>query len=335
MNVFVALVAAKHFTENLTTNGLIGDKQLFSIDPICPRVVRCSVGRQGFGDQLEQYIYCVRRAIVLNGTVVLSPDAFGRKPLAGKMKHSGFHDYFESAKLLGVRFVPDLLGEMKDAGQRDDDDAPLPCNTSASVNMWGNGYWANHAPKAMLPIPASLRAAIRTADARANCKANYPRTASYPNVTTVLIHVRTGDVCLKCGDVNYIHRVLRSVRTRMSLLPSNYTEIVFESDDGLKLLRKAFPRAQFRQSSLVQTICSFLGADVLVATGSSLPTSVAQFALPGQPMVFEEVPKTMLTIREKNVSFYRWYDIKRTPQKYTSPVYHLHDSIHMIDGTVI
>lgn len=309
---------------------LVVSNHLFAIDRKCPRIVRCTMGDSGFGDHIERYVYCVRRAIVLNGTLVISQNSFVH-PHGVRKGHSGYSDYLSAAKLIGIRFV--VPPPVRDVGSRDVDNTPLRCNTSAKVNLAsGRAKWRNFAP-GLLPIPATVRAAIQSDSARTQCKTKYPSTMSRPGLATILLHVRIGDICLNCDRPGYFQRVLRSVWTRMVLQPNN-TQIIFESENELPRLRAAFPEAQFRQSNLTFALCSFLSADVLIATGSSFPIAAAQFAMSGKPVVFEEMPKGMRKVAPKNAkSFFDWA-YPRNRHTYTSAVYYLYDSHHLIDGSL-
>jgi len=58
------------------------------------------------------------------------------------------------------------------------------------------------------------------------------------------------------------------------------------------LLHARFPEARFHfNSSLRDTVCRFLTADVLVTDGSSLPVFASAFAPPRRPVVLEEARK--------------------------------------------
>jgi hypothetical protein len=131
--------------------------------------------------------------------------------------------------------------------------------------------------------------ALRRGNARRKC---LDRGLGFKPSSTVNIvwHVRVGDICLRCDDSDYYTSLYaRMIRTARASLASH--QLVFESQGAIDFLEKhiLFKDAIFNtNSTLIDSICRFLTADVLITSGSSLPPFVAAFAPPWSPIVFEE-----------------------------------------------
>jgi len=101
-----------------------------------------------------------------------------------------------------------------------------------------------------------------------------------PREKYVVVHIRTGDECLFCHDVDY-------ASTLLSLFPNMH--VVFESEHPLLEIERAFPEAEFRHSSVLAAVCLMAHAAAVVSTGSSFPALVTAFV--DGPVVFEDVRK--------------------------------------------
>ena len=87
--------------------------------------------------------------------------------------------------------------------------------------------------------------------------------------------MRAGDICLHCDDLSYYRRIHLLLNT--SLEGFEY-KIIFEAQEKVTFLEQEFPHAQFHiGSKLVQTVCNFLTADILITAGSSFAPMAAAF----------------------------------------------------------
>ena len=105
----------------------------------------------------------------------------------------------------------------------------------------------------------------------------------------IVWHVRTGDICPRCGDSAYFKR-LYSALLRVPQIGRNH-ELYIESQHPVTFLESVplFRSAKFSSnSSLLQSVCKFLTADLLLTTGSSFSPFVAAFAPQWSPILFEE-----------------------------------------------
>lgn len=112
-------------------------------------------------------------------------------------------------------------------------------------------------------------------------------------------HIRTGDTCIECSS-SYYRRTWKPIR---DMLGGRRVKLTFESQhplvcvngkgpwcDNIKWpMKLMFKKATFsHNSTLHETVCRFLTADILLMTGSSLPAMVSAFADPWEPIVIEE-----------------------------------------------
>jgi hypothetical protein len=117
-----------------------------------------------------------------------------------------------------------------------------------------------------------------------------------PSAINVAIHVRNGDVCVNCRLVNARGLDYRLVmRTIRSAFRCGLINTVFFTQNELPWVAGAFPGARVVTASdagVAEAVAHMLGAHVLVATGSSLPTAAAAFSpSPRHPVVLEGMTK--------------------------------------------
>ena len=120
-----------------------------------------------------------------------------------------------------------------------------------------------------------------------------------PSAINVAIHVRNGDVCVNCRLVNARGIDYRLVmRTIQAAFRCGRTNVVFFTQNELPWVATAFPGARVvttGEAGVSEVVAHMMGAHVLVATGSSLPTSVAAFSpSPHRPVVLEGMTKESL-----------------------------------------
>lgn len=261
--------------------------------PACPRYIYCSLVSGGLGDLLEHYTHCLYVAQLIQATLVLSGDAFTMAP----HKHLGHEDYPAAAELLGINTTsahpPNVSWDLSEKLQWQDalsfsrgGNASIPCNKLLRAGMADCPIrWCSNDPD--YRGLQAVRWKLRSMHPRQKCLKRGlgfpPRAAGDP--LRVLWHVRTGDVHTDTGQFGALLVTLRA------LADSRRLRVLFESQDELPArLRETFrEEAEFAVGSpLLQVICRFLTADVLVITGSSFPALIAAFAPPWTPVVLEE-----------------------------------------------
>jgi hypothetical protein len=92
-----------------------------------------------------------------------------------------------------------------------------------------------------------------------------------------------------------MHTLLTSLEVNATDLvgPWGRVNVTFESQEAPPaFLAKKFPSAHFRVGrEIVDSVCSFLSADVLVTSGSSMAVVAAFASHEDKPVIFEEVRK--------------------------------------------
>ena len=287
----------------------------------CTRSLRCGTGGAGFGDQLEHYTYCVYAAQLLNATLELAPDALARGP----GRHCCAEEYADAAALLGLTTPAVATGGSVLLGTAPPQQPGGATSVSwaqarALAASWANGSavppcgvayesslqscpeapgrynWCPLTPgyDAMATARPRLQALAAGAAQRCAARGLSVRTGADNAATPVIVlHVRTGDVCLRCEDGGAYFATLLARLLAASPTLANRHRLVVHSQKPLDFLgdaaRIAFANATIAiNATLPATVCAFLTADVLIATGSSLPYAVAAFAPRWAPLVVEE-----------------------------------------------
>ena len=142
------------------------------------------------------------------------------------------------------------------------------------------------------PVYNSLQvvtATLRDNFAKQTCRSRRLGFAAKSCSVKIVWHVRTGDICPRCGDSEYFKRLYTSL-LKVPQIRSNH-ELYIESQHPVTFLETLplFRSAKFNSnSSLLQSVCKFLTADILLTTGSSFSPFVSAFAPAWSPILFEE-----------------------------------------------
>lgn len=260
----------------------------------CEVQLDCDLGMDGLGDQLEHYVYCLNAAKMLN--ISYFPPSWP----VGK-----FHpnpEYPKVAKLLNInislaprpkadnlKLVALNLEELRVLNSAIATGARAPlCDVMVQTSIRSCNGWCDFSQ-----TYASLNNVIwllRCNMAKQTCQAHklgFPPNDSNVNVVW---HLRNGDVCLHCDRAAYY----TDIHARFFNVLPRPAKLFFESEYSMPFLESepAFKDAEFRHNrTILDTVCTFLTADVLITTGSSLPVFVAAFAPPWHPIVIEEMRK--------------------------------------------
>lgn len=282
----------------------------------CPRYVKCSTGGEGLGDQLEHYIYCVHVGVLLGAEVVV--EGFEDGGHVGGAR--GHHEYLEVVKLLGVQpisrasvavtlpnesFTEQHVTFRQVLNIRDSsrtNNYSNPCRVVyltdiRSCNFNGDD-WCDNGPTFDAFVNTYSR--LRRNQAKHDCMklglGFHDRGASGSTIN-IAWHIRTGDRCIHCNNVSYFNGVYTKLLEVPSILHSH--SLAIDSTDAVAWLwkEKLFNNTTSRfhsQERVINSVCRFITADVLITSGSSFAPMIAAFLPPLSPVVVEEQRKEAL-----------------------------------------
>eukprot|EP01041_Mallomonas_annulata_P002683 gene2684-5279_t len=299
----------------------------YEINHTCPIFIAGKTSNHGLGDELEQYLHILQVSKIFKGTVIV--DGFvGDEKLA--KPHSGTDVYREAAMMLGVRvdrnesFMMKTFHAPKSAFKSWEYPGvvpPIPCNSHIRVcwTCFGtlcsvrDGYHPFLHVKWLIRDNNACQQCLQQhqqqqlqqyQSLQLQSQHNHHNNNHHKSIKNIfinqnnikkeiiiVIHIRNGDICVNCNNVQHFKLIITQLKIS---LQGRLHKIIFESQEPLPLLEKAFPRAIFHANTpLLRTICTFLTADILIATGSSFPAMIAAFGLPLHPIVIEEERKEM------------------------------------------
>lgn len=138
---------------------------------------------------------------------------------------------------------------------------------------------------------------LRNNTARLQCQSEIqPPEDNESNAVNIVWHIRTGDICLHCNDIEYFQSTWSLVSNAVGNNSGN-VNLAFHSQSDVPWLKPFFPQATFSiNSTLLYTVCSFFTSDIFITSGSALG-SITAFAPPWFPVVFEEKRKNVTPAR--------------------------------------
>jgi hypothetical protein len=311
------------------------------VDETCPRFVYIETLKNGLGDQLERLF--VGLALIysyptLNLTMVIE-DGFAQKSVHYDHGYSnimydvlGLSTDLNRLSAVRQKYHPRevSIGYHNEYGaymRRERDLAgSFPCNTMQvldvydSCQSWCPFFFSGEMQTVLKPL---LRKSLRN---KSTCFKQHGRFNHVLNHTQLNIvwHIRSGDVCHHCDQGRYytgIYEFIISSFTNSSLpIPKHQNVVVHQSQfsPNIPTLFADVPfLVPFSPDNLTDVICTFLNADVLIATGSSLPSMIAWFTDEQQPLLFEDVRYDAVAQKAR----YMHGNVQQ-------------DSIHMHDGAI-
>ena len=264
------------------------------------RLFLCNTGIQGLGDQLERYFYCLYIAKLLH---IHESDLIihGFSNVQTTAGHHGVSEYPLIAAFLGIDLhkTLEILKDLKHITVTSSEaetlherlrnkSVDLPCSVYYSSDIMSCGKWCfaynNFKGKEYIRGFLQRKGIV----AKSNCVQK-----GYHNfdedVIQIVWHVRQGDICLHCTtsyQTKLYQQLLPSLKKRN--IPWNIT---FESQGDLSFIKNdpVLNKSYFiDKSTLVSTICRFLTSNILITSGSSLPTVIAAYSELWNPIIIEE-----------------------------------------------
>jgi len=296
-------------------SGLLHTVPLRPQNASCPIYFSCKTMSNGLGDQLERYTYClhVAKLLGLNGSDMLV-HGFAHAP----EKHTGANEMPEIAAFLGIETeatrglsVAELRrGRKGPQGVRGlpvwqvslyqvfqmharllAGDWELPCGAVYTSEINSCQGWCTRKLERYTALE-DVQWTKRGHRVRQKCHAAGLGFPEQRSAVQVVWHVRNGDICLLCRADYYteLHAQLRTAlgQRPMAITFESQRPIQFNTEPQLRNLPQFEGATYNSNATLLASICTFLTADVLITTGSSLPVHVASFGDPWQPVLFEE-----------------------------------------------
>lgn len=275
----------------------------------CPIYFSCKTMSNGLGDQLERYTYClhVAKLLGLNGSDMLV-QGFAHAP----EKHTGANELPEIAAFLGIEteatrglsvstlrkgrnrlpvWQVSLYQVFQMHARLLEGDWELPCGAVYTSEMNSCHGWCTRKTERYTALE-DVQWTKRGNHVRQKCHAAGLGFPEQRSAVQVVWHVRNGDICLQCRADFYteLHAQLRAAlgQRPMAMTFESQRPIQFNSKPQLRDLPQFKGATYNHNATLLASICTFLTADVLITTGSSLPVFVASFGDPWQPILFEE-----------------------------------------------
>ena len=310
------------FISGLVEPVLCDNQQNHAINFSCPRFVFADTSNQGFGSRLEHYIYFMGIANLLRLPLSFDGIVGPVNHSAGYSdnKHSGYYEYemlstfFElnttynsnylqgTLKLLDLKYTEEI--NFHTIMEVSKGKIPLanvaPCGRLIKSNIkWCNvdpkphPYWCLHSKKYdFFDQARPLLNAVNNFNEK--CRP-YVRNGIWRNqsIARVSVHIRNGDICLKCQNIDYFQKFLSAFVTWAGLRGAHDMDVLFVSQFPLKdEFTSKFPGASFLHTKdIITASCALLTSDAILATGSSFPTAIAIFGQDTTPVIFEERSK--------------------------------------------
>jgi len=293
-------------------------ESVFSVNATCPRFVFLTTGIEGFGDQLSRAFTLLAAAKVLGATAVFD-DFFG---MQSRHHSNGYKILFRElgfpteqivnmtrANQLGVRWVEPLtldtilMAPVPGLNRHDsalrDPSTLLACGAGVQTDIesckqgkyskvWCPSKLTGRIQSIIRPILDEM-----TANRGPLLRSRHPLLRD--DHVNIVWHVRTGDICIRCGDISFY-------KTVDSFLRQAFTEIVpFQNivihmadpalDERFQSLHKA---THFTGEDPMDAINLFLNADVLVTLGSSFATLTSWPNSFQQPLILQSEKKEFI-----------------------------------------
>lgn len=300
-----------------------------AIDKKCPLFVLARTGTAGLGDQLEHYIFSLFLAKMFRATIIV--EGFN----VGPVKHSGASEYlWIASQLFGINMVlnlsyvssvynPKIVDISYDTALElhqkiISSNYSLGCNVMINTDVYSCKKEWCHLVRNFQSLKATLWT-IRNNDAKSRClklqkygliknsTTHIDVNESKGTILQVVWHVRQGDICLHCNDGDYYDRIFKMLNE--SLTGFQY-KITFVSQNEMNFLRYKFPKSKFiHNSTLVESVCKFVTADIVITSGGSFLPMIAAFGgNPWRPLIFEEQIRHIYLKQQKSHSHYFSYD---------------------------
>lgn len=283
----------------------------YFINKACPIYVVCRAGDGGFGDRLEHYIYFMNIAKLLQATLVYEVIPEECLKQGHNCGHNPKEYSFIMSEILGINFTfnSSSLESLRDKTTThrisfpeakileesiQNGTAKVMCNSIYESNIYScNGQWC---PTSIdYNFVENVKWHLRTNQAVQACSTLKYGFFPSSNEINVVWHIRNGDICLHCRDVEYIRKIYLMILSSLDMSENESKRRIqfhIESTDPLPELEQSFPMFLFHnnQGLFAEHVCRVLTGDIYISTGSSL-VILGAFASINRPIIFEEERK--------------------------------------------
>jgi hypothetical protein len=263
---------------------------------------------EGLGDRVERYMYCLYISKVLQSTLALE------EIFSGPQKHSGHDlykfiisdlfdmnltswetvktDYVINASI--ILNIPKLFHDYEMLEGPDNYQVQMPCNSVYYASIVDNCARWCFMLKSNIDFVTSTMPYMQTNRSKEYCYSNKLGFLSNSSTVNVVLHIRTGDRCYRCGDKAYFQRIISSMKNAISM--SNVSSIrsgvtlKVASQGNVDFIRDIEPSVRFSDNpTILGDICDILTSDIVISTGSSF-AYVKFFSNTSntRPLLFEE-----------------------------------------------
>jgi len=171
----------------------------------------------------------------------------------------------------------------------------LQCNTVLQSDIQScNGRWCP--TESTYPFVDSVKWELRNNHASEMCM-NQKNGFTPSDTINVMWHIRNGDICLHCNEVNYIRKIYDRILQLFDFSDfdvGSRINFFFTASNDLPEYKQAFPNFHFstEKTPLLQTLCDITSSDIFISSGSSIVV-VGAFFPPGHPLIIEEERKNL------------------------------------------
>ena len=288
----------------------------FLVDKQCSRFIFVNTAFEGLGDQLER-IFLALSLIHAHPNMNISlvvDDNFGSLSPFHYLPGYGtiFYDILNIPRqILLISTVHKLYrpDHILMVGKHDfgsylmktmNFESSFPCNTMFEVDVYDScqGNWCPslHEEEMQLILKPVLREVFAACN---NCRYATHFTPLIPSLLNFVWHVRSGDVCYHCNSPNYYHDIyefiISSFKRHHISMPSHQNIVVHQKTFSrhIPYLFHEIPHlVLFNSEHMKDIVCTFMNTDVLISTGSSLPSVLAWFTFPERLVLIEDGRKT-------------------------------------------
>ena len=279
----------------------------------CPRFIYVNTGSDGLGDQLER-IFLALSVIYAHPSMNISlvvDDSFGSSSLLhyplgyGSVLYnilniprqilmiSHVRNFYRPAhvSMIGKYDFGSYLKKTKNF------ESDFPCNTMFEVDVYDSckGNWCPffYAEDMQIILKPILQETFVTCKTCIDVSKFTPLT---PSLLNFVWHVRSGDVCYHCDNPKYYRDIyefiLSSFKKHTISIPPHQNIIVHQEKftTHIPYLFYSIPHlVLYATENMENVVCTFIKADILISTGSSLPAILSWFTFSDRLVLIEDV----------------------------------------------